>query len=103
MSMKALTDAHIRSLKPPLSGRIELTDLWCRGLCLRVTPAGKKTFGFRSRPPGGGRPERLTLGTYPDLSLRDARTKADKLRQQITAGKDPFAHQREAPARSFNG
>ena len=99
--MKALTDARIRGLKPPLSGRIELTDPACRGLCLRMTPAGTKTFAFRSRPPGGGDVERLTLGTYPDLGLRDARTKADKLRQQIVAGKNPFAHKREAPARSF--
>jgi len=99
--MKALTDALIRALKPPASGRVELTDASCRGLCLRMTPGGTKSFGFRSRPPGGGRPERLTLGTYPDLSLRDARAKADKLRQEIAAGKNPFAQKREAPARSF--
>ncbi len=99
--MKALTDAHIRSLKPPISGRIELPDPSCRGLELRVTIAGTKTFSFRARPPGGGRPERVTLGLYPDISLRDARTKADKLRQQIAAGKNPFTHKREAPARSF--
>ena len=99
--MKALTDAHIRGLKPPLSGRIELTDPACRGLCLRMTAAGTRTFTFRSRPPGGGDVERLTLGTYPDLGLRDARTKADKLRQQIVAGKNPFGQKREAPARSF--
>jgi integrase len=99
--MKAFTDAHIRGLKPPLSGRIELTDPACRGLCLRMTPAGTKTFAFRSRPPGGGDVERLTLGTYPDLGLRDARIAADKLRQQIVAGKNPFGQKREAPARSF--
>ena len=99
--MKALTDAHIRGLKPPASGRIELADLSCRGLELRVTTAGTRTFSFRSRPPGGGRPERITLGVYPDLGLRDARTKADKLRQQIAAAKIHSPRKHEAPARSF--
>jgi integrase len=99
--MKPLTDALIRGLKPPASGRVELADPSCRGLELRVTTAGTKTFSFRSRPPGGRRPERVTLGAYPDVSLRAARTKADKLRQQIAAGKNPFAHKGEAPARSF--
>jgi integrase len=99
--MKALTDVRIRGLKSPLAGRAEITDPACRGLCLRVTPAGTKTFGFRARPPGGGDVERLTLGTYPDLSLRDARARADKLRQQIVAGKNPFTQKQEAPARSF--
>ena len=66
-----------------------------------MTSSGTRTFAFRSRPPGGRDVERLTLGTYPDLGLRDARTKADKLRQQIVAGKNPFGQKREAPARSF--
>jgi integrase len=99
--MKALTDALIRGLESPVAGRIEVSDPSCRGLCLRVTPGGAKTFGFRSRPPGGGRPQRLTLGTYPDLSLRNARGKADKLRQVIIAGKNPFAQKQDALARSF--
>jgi integrase len=96
----AFTDALIRSLKPA-SGRTELTDPACRGLCLRVTTAGAKTFTFRYRDRTARRIERLTIGPYPDVSLRDARVRADKLRQQIAAGKNPSAHKREAPARSF--
>jgi integrase len=98
----AFTDALIRGLKPPASGRTELADPSCRGLCLRVTPAGAKSFAFRYRPRGGGRAERVTLGTYPDVTLRDARAKADKLRQQVAAGKNPSARRGEASAaRSF--
>jgi integrase len=99
--VKALTDARIRALIPPASGRTDLTDPSCRGLSLRVTAAGTKTFSFRARLAGSKDPERLTLGTYPDVSLRDARAKADQLRQQIVAGKNPFAHKRGAPVRSF--
>jgi integrase len=88
-------------LRPPAEGRLELADAACRGLWLRVTAIGTKSFAFRYRTRGVRRVERLTLGKYPDVSLRDARAKADKLRAQIAAGKNPSAHRREASARSF--
>jgi integrase len=96
---RPLTDALIRGLRPPAKGRLELPDGACRGLELRVTALGSKSFAFRYR--AQARIERLTLGKYPDVSLRDARARADKLRAQIAAGKNPSAHRREASARSF--
>src|SRR6516225_6919599 len=96
---RPLTDALIRSVHPPAKGRLELADGACRGLELRVTALGCKSFAFRYR--AQTRIERLTLGKYPDVSLRDARERADKLRAQIAAGKNPSAHRREASARSF--
>ena len=98
---RPLTDALIRGLRPPAEERLELADAACRGLWLRVTASGTKSFAFRYRPRGARRVERLTLGKYPDVSLRDARARADKLRAQIAAGKNPSAHKREASARSF--
>jgi integrase len=98
---RPLTDALIRGLRPPAKGRLELADAACRGLWLRVTAIGSKSFAFRYRAQGVRRVERLTLGKYPDVSLRDARARADKLRAQIAAGKNPSAHRREASARSF--
>ena len=98
---KPLTDALIRAVPPPLSGRTEISDPSCRGLCLRVTPTGAKTFAFRYRMRGDKRVERITIGTYPDVSLRDARDRTNKLRTQIAAGKNPATPKREAAARSF--
>jgi integrase len=98
---RPLTDALIRGLRPLAAGRLELADAACRGLWLRVTATGTKSFAFRYRERGARRVERLTLGKYPDVSLRDARARADKLRAQIAAGKNPSAHRREASARSF--
>jgi integrase len=97
---RPLTDALIRGLRPS-AGRLEIADAACRGLWLRVTATGAKSFAFRYRERGARRVERLTLGKYPDVSLRDARARADKLRAQIAAGKNPSAHRREASARSF--
>jgi integrase len=94
-----LTDALIRGLQSPATGRLEFADSSCRGLALRVTPGGAKTFRFTFRMRGGGRIERLTIGPYPDVSLRDARAKADKLRAQVAAGKNPS--RRGASTRSF--
>jgi integrase len=98
---RTLTDAAIRGLEPPATGRIEIADGACRCLELRVTANGAKSFAFRYRARGSRRTERITLGPYPDLSLRDARIKADKLRGQIVAGKNPAGHKREASTRSF--
>jgi len=98
---RPLTDALIRGLRPSAEGRLELADAACRGLWLRVTATGTKSFAFRYRVRGARRVERLTLGKYPDVSLRDARARADKLRAQIAAGKNPSAQRREASARSF--
>jgi integrase len=88
-------------LRSPAEGRLELADAACRGLWLRITASGTKSFAFRYRARGVRRVERLTLGKYPDVSLRDARARADKLRAQIAAGKNPSAHKREASVRSF--
>jgi len=79
---RTLTDAAIRAFAPPATGRIEIADGACRCLELRVTANGAKSFAFRYRVRGSRRTERITLGPYPDLSLRDARIKADKLRGQ---------------------
>jgi integrase len=99
--MKLFTDVFIRGLKPPVSGRAEYSDSVSRGLRLRVTAAGEKTFRFVARPPGGGPPQAITLGTYPDLGLRAVRTKSDELRRRIAAGKNPFVGKQDAPAHTF--
>jgi integrase len=43
----------------------------------------------------------VPIGRYPDLSLRDARTRADELRRQVAAGLNPAKHKRGVGARTF--
>ncbi len=100
---RALTDATLRKVRPPAQGLTEISDPGCRGLCFRVTAGGVATFSFRFRDRAAGRIERFGLGRYPSLSLRDARLKADALRGEIAAGKNPAAHLRQASERSFAG
>ena len=66
--------------------RIERMDSQCRGLQIRISE-GAKTFAFVHRPKGG-KPIKLTLGHYPDMSLSAARKLADKHRVAAAADRD---------------
>jgi len=57
------------------------------GLFLLVTPAGGKWWRFKYR--FDGKEKLLSLGTYPEVSLADAREKRHAARKQVAAGIDP--------------
>jgi integrase len=105
--MKAvLTDTLVRSLRPASEGkRVEVTDLRCVGLSLRVTSAGVKSFAFRFRDRRSGEAVRATLGRYPHLTLAQARVGADQLRRRVLAGDNPLKDRKrereEASTRTF--
>jgi len=99
MAAVSLTDAYIRGLPPPSSGRLEVTDLRCPGLTLRVTSSGAKSFAFRYRDKTTGKLERLTLGRYPDMPLADARREVGSQRAQIAKGANPRKEVRKARTR----
>ncbi|MCB1642357.1 MAG: integrase arm-type DNA-binding domain-containing protein [Xanthomonadales bacterium] len=85
-----LTDTAVRGAKPEEKPR-RLYD--SRGLYLEVSPAGGRWWRLKYR--FGGKEKRLSLGTYPDTSLRDARDRRDEARRLLAAGTDP-AEQRKA-------
>lgn len=62
-------------------------DVLSRGLKLIVRPSGVKTFVLYRKI--NGRPERLTLGRFPDLSVEQARAKADACNSDIAMGMNP--------------
>ena len=57
------------------------------GLSVRLSPKGKVTFQMRYR--FDGTPKRLDIGTYPLLSLKQARTESQRLRAKLEQGHDP--------------
>ena len=96
-----LTDTRIRSAKAAPGKRLEITDARCQGLELRVTGKGAKSFAFQYRSRrGDNRVIRLTLGSYPDLSLAKARTIADQHRHTIADGRDPQEDKRAAKVKA---
>jgi len=90
LASAALTDAYLKSLKSS-GGRTEVTDTKCSGLQLRVAGDGSKSFTLRYRMPGAKNPERVTLGSYPTISLTEAREMANDFRKDIARGKNPRA------------
>ncbi len=102
---RVLTDALIRAVKPPISGRTELADLRCGGLCFRVTSAGARSWCFRYRDKTTGKDGRFTIGRYPDMALAAARKATETLRADVAAGVNPIERKRQtrvdAPSKTF--
>lgn len=67
------------------------------GLSLLVETGGGKLWRFDYRRPGSGKRNTLSLGTYPDVSLKRARDKRDAMRRALADGIDP-GEQRKAEA-----
>ncbi|CDH18330.1 Integrase [Xenorhabdus bovienii str. kraussei Quebec] len=88
----ALSDTKLRGIHDkPYKGTPELTD--GDGLSVRITPNGTITFQHRYR--WNGKPVRLTVGRYPEMSLKDARIAVGEMRSLYTKGLDPkmyFSH-----------
>ncbi|HBD1695034.1 TPA: DUF4102 domain-containing protein, partial [Escherichia coli] len=68
----AISDTKLRTIYgKPYSGPQEVAD--ADGLSVRISPKGVIQFQYRYR--WHGKPNRLGLGRYPSLSLKDARLK----------------------------
>src|ERR1700691_5167799 len=79
-----LTDTAIKKAKPELKPK-RLFD--GGGLYLEVSPAGGKWWRLKYRI--AGKEKRLSLGVYPDVSLKEARIRRDDARKLLAAGVDP--------------
>jgi integrase len=79
-----LTDTKLKALKP--RDRVYIvTD--SRGLYVEVFPTGGVIWRCRYRL--NGKQEKVTIGKYPSLTLKDARVKRDELMQLAARGKSP--------------
>ncbi|OCG25930.1 integrase [Gilliamella sp. HK2] len=82
----ALSDTKLKSiLNKPYTGLPELTD--GDGLGVRISQKGTIAFQFRYR--WNGKAQRMTIGRYPSLSLKDARILVGELRDLYNKGIDP--------------
>ena len=85
-----LTDVAIRKAKPTDKPQ-KLAD--GGGLFLLLNPNGSRWWRLKYRT--AGKEKLLSLGTYPDTGLADAREKRDQARKLLAAGIDP-GEQRKA-------
>lgn len=102
-----LTDVKVKNAKPG-EKQVKLFD--GDGLFLLVSPAKKSARGkcWRLKYRFDGKERLLALGTYPEVSLAEARSRRDQARQLIANGVDPGdmkkqlkAEKAEAAANTF--
>lgn len=84
-----LTDNEARNLAPPASGSRIHYDHEVKGFGVRVTAAGARSFVLNYRV--AGRERRITIGSFPDWTVKAAREQAKSLKRQVDVGEDPMA------------
>lgn len=72
----------------PGQSKVNHHDSACKGLMLELRASGGKTWYLRYRD-DHGKQRQFRLGCIEDVSLEQARKRADELRGQIAMGKDP--------------
>lgn len=84
VTVMPLTDTGIRNAKP-LDKPTKLTD--GGGLYLLLKPNGARWWRLDYR--FGSKRKTLSMGVYPDVSLKDARTRRDEARKLLAVDIDP--------------
>lgn len=85
-----LTNVEIRALKPAARPfKVPDSD----GLYLLVQPSGALLWRFRYKMFGVER--KLSLGSFPEVTLQQARHKRDEARAELTDGFDPVEQKRQ--------
>ena len=88
-----LTDTAVKNTKP--SGKTaRMFD--SGGLYLEISPVGGKWWRLKYRI--DGKEKRLSLGVYPDISLKDARQRRDEARKLLAGGVDPGENRKAVKA-----
>ncbi len=78
---------------PPKDKRLYLYDTKVQGLELMVTHQGAKSFKVYRKL--GEIPIRVSLGKYPQMTVEEARLKAQKVIAEIISGKNPNAEKKK--------
>ena len=93
-----LTQQIIKDTLLPITGRKTLTD--GRGLQLRLTSSGKRTWSLQYR--FNCRMLKTTIGEWPAVSVAEARKIADAERLKLAKGLDPQAEKKNAKIKGLS-
>lgn len=84
-----LTDSAIKAAKPK-ANQYKLHDE--KGLLMIMRPSGGKLWRLKYR--FSGKEKQLTIGSYPEVGLKEARERRDAARAILAQGKDPSAEKK---------
>src|SRR5579863_5182906 len=93
-----LTDTMARNAKPAAKPK-RMFDR--DGLYLEVSPTGGKWWRLKYRY--AGKEKRLSLGVYPDVSLKEARERRDAARKLLSNDIDPGVRRKVLKAARESG
>lgn len=97
MSADKLSKKIIDELKPESKGRYRVAD--GKSLYLEVTPAGGKFWRFVFRMKDG-KQRTMTLGSYPEVTVANARKMRDEARVHVALGRNPIELRHVAEGKS---
>jgi len=86
---RKMTELFIQSIKPNPVQRIEISDTERVGLRLRVSPKGNRSWIYQKKIKGGKR-RGFKLGSFPMMSLSEARSAALEIQVMAERGIDPI-------------
>lgn len=84
-----LTDTAIR--QPKRAASLYRSDR--HGLCIEVTPKGAQHWRFRYR--WAGKAKMISLGSYPFVTLAQARDRSFEARRLLANGQNPVQAKRD--------
>ncbi len=85
-----LTNTGIRNAKPTNKPQ---KLFYGSGLFLLISPSGGKWWRLKYRY--GGKEKLISLGTYPNIGLKDARERRDEARKLLANNEDPSASRKK--------
>ena len=91
MANAHLTKRGIEALKPK-ARRYFVFDDKVRYLAIAVQPSRAKAFYLYRRIKG--RPQQIRIGPFPDMTVEQARDKAEEWNVQVKDGKNPLVERR---------
>lgn len=94
---RPLTARGIEALDSDPVARREIPDGGAPGLYLVIQPSGAKSWAYRYRL--HGKPRKVVLGAYPEMSLASARRRAESSADAVALGDDPAAEKQAEKAR----
>lgn len=95
------TQERIKNLPPPTDkDREDYHDIGCPKLICRVSHTGNKTYVVMKKSPTG-KALRITLGRFPDLTVSEARKKAQAALTDLAQGINPTEEKRKQRVRNI--
>jgi len=88
--MPKFTDLFLKGLQPRAGRYVETEG---NGFYVEVMPSGEKSFRYRYRL--NGQREKVTIGSYPSMTLKIARIRHLEMLDQVNMGQSPARAKRE--------